>query len=137
MMTWKDVYYYFFKCVSFKNVVRKETAGYSNGGIATSIERPPLLTDSPIKTARKPHNKGELCYGNRQTDRQTEEVSVASAGSLKCNIQKTRAGNILGNGRVKFNLNVPCVTFFSNHFQIVCGPIYYRPIRIYAFCWHS
>jgi hypothetical protein len=71
------------------------------------------------------------------TDRQTEEVSVASAGSLKCNIQKTRAGNILGNGRVKFNLNVPCVTFFSNHFQIVCGPIYYRPIRIYAFCWHS
>ena len=28
------------------------------------------------------------------TDRQTEEVSVASAGSLKCHIQKTRAGNI-------------------------------------------
>lgn len=71
MMTWKDVYYYFFKCVSFKNVVRKETAGYSNGGIATSIERPPLLTDSPIKTARKPHNKGELCYENRQTDRRS------------------------------------------------------------------
>lgn len=24
-MTWKEVYYYFFKCVVFKNVVRKET----------------------------------------------------------------------------------------------------------------